>query len=199
MIKNIVFDMGNVLLDFNPEVCLHAFAETEEDRAVIRKELFGGPEWIEGDRGTLKNAEKFAPVSRRVPERLHAALQKCVDEWDMCMKPVPGAREFCAYAKENGYGIYVLSNADDRFPHYFPRFQPYDYFDGILVSSDVRLIKPDVRIYQHFLEKFGLRAEKCLFLDDRAENVEGAKKAGMQGMQFLGNFEEIKNSLKRNA
>lgn len=192
MIKNIVLDMGNVLLTFNPEICLNAFLDKEEDRAIIRKELFEGPEWIQGDYGLITNAQRYKPVSKRVPSRLHLALKKCVEEWDMCMKPVPGAMNFCEYVKDKGYGIYVLSNACNGFYKYFPNFAEISYFNGVLVSSDVHMIKPEEGIYTHFLETYGLCAEECLFIDDRPENVEGGRKVGMNGFIFTGDFEAVK-------
>lgn len=195
MIKNIIFDMGNVLLDYDPEVCLRHFIEKEEDRAWIRRELFQGPEWIEGDLGHLTDAERFDGVSLRVPERLHRELRQCVDEWHMCMQPVPGAKEFCGYVKEKGCRVYVLSNASNSFYKYFPRFAPLDYFDGIVVSCDIHIIKPDIRIYQHLLDKYHLLPEECFFIDDVAANVEGAGKAGIHGAVFQGDFEDIKKSL----
>lgn len=197
MIQNIVLDMGNVLLDYNPEVCLNKFLDSEEDRAVIRQELFQGPEWIQGDLGYLKDEERFTPVSARVPKRLHPKLKQCVEQWDMCMLPLPGAREFCADAKEKGFRLYVLSNASDAFYRYFPNFRPLDYFDGIVVSADVHIIKPDIRIYQYLMEKYSLKPEECFFIDDREDNVEGAKNAGMNGAVFRGDFEEIKEQLQK--
>jgi len=194
MIKNIILDMGNVLLSFDPEVCLNAFLSTEEDRAIIRKELFGGPEWIMGDYGTITNAERYEPVSKRVPERLHTQLKQCVDKWDMCMEPIPGAREFCSYIKEKGYGIYVLSNACNGFYSYFPRFREISSFDGVMVSSDVHMIKPEKRIYEHFLNTYHLKAEECLFIDDRTENVEGGQSVGINGFVFEGDFDAIKSA-----
>lgn len=128
MIKNIVLDMGNVLLDYNPDVCLNLFVDSEEDRSIIRRELFEGPEWVQGDLGEIRDSERFAGVSLRVPERLHGALKECVEKWDVCMVPLPGAREFCEYAREQGYGLYVLSNASDAFYRYFPALAPLDFF-----------------------------------------------------------------------
>lgn len=192
MIKNIIFDMGNVLLDYDPEVCLRHFVEKEEDRAIIRRELFQGPEWVQGDLGHITDEERFDGVSLRVPKRLHRELRQCVEQWHMCMQPVPGAREFCSHAKEKGYRLYVLSNASNSFYRYFPRFAPLDYFDGIVVSCDIHLIKPDIRIYRYLLEKFHLLPEECFFMDDVAANVEGAGKAGIRGAVFQGDFEEMK-------
>ncbi len=193
MIKNIVFDMGNVLLRYDPEVPLQMFCATEEERSAIRKELFEGPEWVEGDLGTITNDMKYERVKARIPLHMHAALKRCVYEWRVCIEPVRGALAFCEYARKKGCGLYVLSNASDEFYEYFPIFSPFDYFDGIVISSDVHMVKPDVRIYRHLMEKYRLSPEKCLFLDDTEENVAGARQAGMQGMVFRGDYEEVKN------
>ena len=177
-------------------MCLQAYVEDEKDRDLIRKELFQGPEWAQGDLGVITNAERYDGVSRRVPERLHTALRNCVDHWMMCMKPLPGAKAFCDGLKEKGYHLYLLSNADFTIYDYFPDFVPFSYFDGKLVSADVHIVKPDVRIYQLLMETYGLNPEECLFVDDRMDNVEGAKKAGMQGVQFLGDYKKVENFLK---
>lgn len=188
--------MGNVLLSYNPDVCLECFVEKEEDRAVIKKELFEGPEWVEGDLGYLTDAGRFDGVSKRVPERLHDALKKCTTGWMMCMKPVPGAREFCGFVKEKGLRIYVLSNASNSFYDYFPNFMSFDYFDGIVVSCDLHIVKPDIRIYEYLLEKYELRPEECFFIDDVTANIEGAEKAGINGAVFSGDFEEMKGFIR---
>ena len=196
MIKNIIFDMGNVLLQYDPGVCLHHFVEQEEDRALIRRELFEGTEWVEGDLGHITDEERFDGVSRRVPERLHGELKACTEQWHMCMRPVAGAKEFCGYAKEQGYRLFVLSNASSSFYQYFQRFAPLDYFDGIVVSCDIHMIKPDVRIYQYLLDKYQLTPEESFFIDDMPENVAGAQKAGIRGAIFHGDFEKIRKSLE---
>lgn len=128
--------MGNVLLDFNPDAVLDEFCSSEEEKDVIRKELFEGPEWLMGDKGEIKDCERFDLVKQRVPEKYHKALKDCADKWDICMYPLPGAKEFCEYVKAHGYKIYVLSNASDLFYEYFPRLLPLDFFDGVFVSSD---------------------------------------------------------------
>lgn len=195
MIKNLVFDMGNVLLTYNPEVCLDYFLTREEDKAVIRRELFEGAEWEQGDLGLLTDIERFYEVRKRVPKRLHEALKNCAVEWPMCMKPVSGAREFCDFARKNGYKLYVLSNASSSFYNYFPNFAPFTYFDGILVSRDVGMIKPDGRIYQHLFEKYALKPEECFFVDDRRENIEAARQEGMEGIVFEGDYDVVRQTL----
>lgn len=191
MIKNIVLDMGNVLLDYNPEFVIEQFCTSEEEKTVIREELFNGPEWALGDRGDIKDKERFDLVKVRVPEQYHGTLRKCTDNWSICMNPLPGAREFCEWARKTGYGIYVLSNASDLFYEYFPKFLPLTFFDGVFVSSDYLMLKPDLEIYRTFLKKYDLKAEECFFIDDREVNVIGARQAGFQAMQFTGDFQEV--------
>ena len=196
MIKNIVFDMGNVLLDFNPQASMQILKIKEEAQPVMLKELFGGKEWVQLDLGNISVDEAYKSIKQRVPEEFHADLRKCIDGWDVCMVPVEGAKEFCSFVKEKGYGVYVLSNAHKSFYTYFPRYFDLEFFDGVTVSADVHIVKPDVRIYEHLLEKYDLKAEECLFIDDRADNVEGAIKAGMKAVQFKNDFKKIRKTVE---
>ena len=196
MIKNVVLDMGNVLLDFDPEFVMNMFCSSPEEKEIINKELFNGPEWKMGDRGDIKDKDRFDLVKVRVPEKYHEALKNCADRWDVCMTPLNGAREFCESVKESGFGIYVLSNASDLFYVYFPKFLPLDFFDGVFVSADYRMLKPDVEIYKTFLEKYGLQGDECLFIDDREDNIEGARKAGLNTFRFMGDYQEIITRLR---
>ena len=196
MIKNVVLDMGNVLLDFRPEYVMDQFCSSEEEKDVIRRELFEGPEWPLGDRGDIKDKDRFDLVKVRVPEKYHEALKNCALHWDICMDPLDGAKEFCEKVKEKGYKIFVLSNASDLFYVYFPKFLPLDFFDGVFVSSDYLMLKPDVEIYKTFLDKYGLKGEECLFIDDRQDNIEGAGKAGLNTFRFEGNYEKVLDQLK---
>ena len=196
MIKNIIFDMGNVLLDYNPDIILNQVCDTEEEKQIIKKELFAGPEWAMGDRGDITNAERYNLVKKRVPENLHDKLKKCVENWDVCMVSVEGAGEFMAYAKQKGYGLYVLSNAAIEFYQYFPRQIDMDFFDGIVVSGEVHMLKPNTDIYHYLLKRHHLNPKECVFIDDREDNVQGAEKTGIKGFVFKGDFEKLKKTLE---
>ena len=173
MVSNVILDMGNVLLTYNPKVPLDLFCDTPEEKEAIHRELFLGPEWVQGDLGNLTDSQKYESIKRRIPEPMHAALKRCVHEWEVCMEPVAGAREFCEEAKSRGKRL----------------------FDGIVVSSDLHLIKPDRRIYRHLLDAYQLRPGECLFIDDRQENVEAARQEGMLAEVFTGNFDAIRARL----
>lgn len=196
MIKNIIFDMGNVLLDYNPDAAMQMLGINEKAKPVIMKELFGGNEWVQLDLGNISVDEAFENIKQRIPEEYHTDLRKCIDGWDVCMVPVEGAKEFCEAVKSEGFGVYILSNAHKSFYSYFPRYFDLDFFDGVVVSADVHTVKPDIKIYKHLLEKYNLKAEECLFIDDRADNVDGALKSGMKAVQFKNDFEEIKKSIE---
>lgn len=198
-IKHLIFDMGNVLMRYDPEVPLQEFVKSDEARDLIRKELFGGPEWVEADRGMISPEAMYESVAKRIPTQYHEELKKCVYEWNICMKPLEGSVKLCEDARKWGYQTYILSNAAQSFYDYFPRFSSLDEFDGAVVSSDVHLIKPDVRIYEYLLEKYQLNPQECLFLDDREDNVEGARKAGMQAILFTEDYESLRQFLMKNA
>ena len=193
--KNIIFDMGRVLLKFDPYVSLNTYCDNKEDIDLLYKELFEGPEWIMGDEGKITNGQRYELVKMRVPERLHRTLKMVVENWDMCMEPVEGALEFYKLVKEKGYHTYVLSNACNRFYNYFPKHYDLKSFEGVVVSSDVKMIKPNPAIYEYILKTYHLNPEECLFIDDVEMNVKAAKAAGIKGFVFKNNYEELKKSL----
>ena len=196
MIKNVILDMGNVLLSYDPHVILNKVCETEEEKQLILTNLFESEIWLMGDRGDITNEQRYDLVKERLPEELHPKLKDCVAHWDICMLPINGAKKFCYRCREEGYGVYVLSNACSRFYDYFPRYYDMDSFDGVMVSSDVHLIKPDTRIYELLCNTYDLKPQECMFIDDRPENVEAACNVGMKGVVFTGDFALVENELK---
>ena len=183
--------MGNVLLSYDPHVILDKVCETEEEKQLILTNLFESEIWLMGDRGEITNDERYDLAKEHLPEKLHPKLKECVAHWDICMRPIAGAKEFCHRCREAGYHIYVLSNACNHFYDYFPKHYDMNFFDGVMVSSDVHLIKPDTRIYELLCETYDLNPEECVFIDDRPENVEAAKRVGMKGIVFEGDYKVV--------
>lgn len=184
MIKNIILDMGNVLIEYDVNRPLDALCPDDESKKIIRRELFESEIWLEGDRGNITDAEMLAAAKARVPEKYHAALEECERHWPDFLNRIDGAPEFCRAMRESGKNIYVLSNASGR-------FYDMDFFDGVVVSCDLNIIKPESGIYEYILGKYGLGADECLFIDDREENVRGAEKVGMSAVKFENNYGEI--------
>ncbi|MBQ8149894.1 MAG: HAD family phosphatase [Clostridia bacterium] len=185
MIRNIVFDMGNVLLRFDPDLFIKRVGvEDEADAAILRRELFRSLEWVQMDRGRLNEQEALQLIRPRVPERLHHALEELILRWERPILPVPGMANFVRDCRRAGYRIYLLSNASRRLHEYWSGVPGHEYFDGEFVSADHMLVKPQQSIYRRFCEVFGLEASECLFIDDFPLNIEGAVTAGWQGIVF---------------
>ncbi len=191
MIKNVIFDMGNVLLDFDPCTQLDAACQSEKAKEILIKELYGGEEWIQRDLGNISVDGLYNGVAARIPQEYHADLKKCIEIWHSFMIPLEGAKEFLQKVKNSGYKVFILSNASEDFYTYFTKHFDLDFFDGCIVSADIHIIKPDERIYRYLLGKYNLKAEECLFIDDREDNVKGAESIGIKGFLFRNNYDEI--------
>lgn len=191
-IQNVILDMGNVLLKYDPDYSLNRLCKNEEAKPIIKKEFFQGSEWIQTDLGVITPEERYEFVKRRIPEEYRADFKAVSDNWDICMTPLDNAREFCEWLRQRGFKVFVLSNASEEFYRYFPRHFDLDFFDGIVVSCNLNLIKPDLRIYEHLLGKYSLLPEECLFVDDVKDNTDAAEKVGMKALCFKGDYEKVK-------
>ncbi len=196
MIKNIVFDMGNVLVRFDPELFMDRYSLTGEDRKLIRNEVFRSVEWIMLDRGVIDEEIAEQRILPRLPERLHDAARGLIEKWDDPIVPVEGMLELLQALKAKGYRLYLLSNATTRQPIYWARVEASKLMDGALISAEVKLLKPDPQIYRTFLRKFALRPEECVFIDDTPINVEGALYENMAGIVFNMDVPALAESLR---
>lgn len=196
MIRNIVFDMGQVLLRFIPDLFIERLGVEGEDKKLLNREVFRSLEWARMDRGSLTDEEAARIICRRVPERLHDAVHKLVAMWDRPILAVEGTEELIAELKEKGYKIYLLSNASYRQHDYWPKLPASRYFDGTLVSADVKLVKPQPEIYRLLCETFSLVPDECVFIDDAINNAEGAFLCGMHPIVFHDDVNELRERLR---
>ena len=196
MIKNIIFDMGNVLIHFDRAAFLDAVDAEGEDRELLLREVFLSVEWSMMDRGSLTEEQAAERMCSHVPERLHEKVHALVDRWDRPILPVEGMAELVRELRENGYGIYLLSNASYRQHEYWPKIPGSEYFMDTLVSADHKLVKPQPEIYLHALYQFGVKADECVFIDDATPNVEAAVYCGMSGIAFHNDTVELRRKLR---
>ena len=197
MIHNIIFDMGNVLIHWRPELFMERMELPQEDRRLLMEEVFGSVEWIQLDRGSIPFDQGIAAMCRRLPERLHStARELTLSWWKDHLLPVDGMAELVRELKEMGLGIYLLSNAKLDLPLYFDQIPGSEYFDGRIVSADWKLLKPQPELYQVLLREYGLKAEECFFIDDLNINIEAAILTGMSGTIFRG-LEPLRQALRQ--
>lgn len=200
MIKNIVFDMGHVLVDYSSKpVCEH-FIEDVLDRERVRTAVFVSPEWNMLDIGVLTDEQALEQICSRLPQRLHEAAALCLRDWHLYnMKPIREMEPVVRDLKTKGYGIYVCSNAAIRLVDlYRDLFPAPECYDGVLFSAEVKCIKPQKEIYYHLFERFSLKPEECYFIDDLPINIEGGRACGMDGYCFAdGDMEKLKAVLEK--
>lgn len=196
MIKNIVFDMGQVLLDFNPEEFLNRVGvKDNNDRQLLKEEIYQSIEWAKMDRGLLTEEQATKIIEQRVPERLRQYVEDLVCNWSDSIIPIAGAKQLIQELKENGYKIYLLSNTSYKFNEFFKRVPGSEYFDGEVVSCDVKMIKPELGIYNHLLDKYSLKADETVFIDNSCSNVEAATCLGINGIVFHGDYAKVREKL----
>lgn len=196
MVKNIVFDMGNVLLRFDREEFLDAAGVAKEDREILLRRVFLSTDWVKLDWGTHDEAEAVERMCLGLPARLHPAVHQLVECWDEPIRPMAGMEALVRELKDKGYSLYLLSNASRRQHAYWPRVPGQDCFAGTVISADLGVIKPDAAIYEALYKKFSLKPEECLFIDDSPYNIEGGIRTGMDGIVFYGDVPALRAELK---
>ena len=185
-IQAVVFDFGGVLLDWNPRYLYRPFFP-ENPQAM--EDFFlevGFHEWnLSLDKGR-PFAEAVPELSAQFPH--HSELIRAFDErWHHCIGGrIEGTIDILRTLKEAGtHSLYGLSNwSAETFYRIRPDYEFFDWFDFIVLSGEVKLIKPDPAIFQYLLDQTGQPAEACVFIDDMAYNVEAAQQLGIRGIQF---------------
>lgn len=186
MIKNIVFDVGKVLVDFNWKQVFTALGFEGETYRKVEEATVKSAAWGEFDRGKLTDEEVLQSFLAQAPD--------CETEIRTFWEHVPDTIRRYDYAeswiqdlKEKGYKVYLLSNYPNRTYHLTRKELSFvDMVDGGIFSYQIKKIKPDPAIYQALFEKYSLVPEECVFLDDNGDNVAAARKLGMKAIQFHG-------------
>ncbi len=200
MIKNIVFDMGKVLLDYDSMRACRHFAEGEEDQKLICSAVFDSQEWTLLDLGFISEEEGLARMCAHLPKRLRPAAKQCFDHWpEYCMWKIAPMENLVRELKAKGYGLYICSNASIRLTSCCMEVIPAaECFDGMLFSAEIKYMKPQKEMYEQLFLRFDLKPEECYFIDDLPMNIEGARACGMDGHCFAdGSIENLKKDLEK--
>ena len=183
MIKNIIFDVGMVLVNWDPHAAFQELGFDEKTEEAVGNATVYSDAWNESDRSVLDAEEQLAVFVQNAPEyekeiRLFwENVARAIYQYDY-------SRAWIRELKQKGYHVYILSNYG-AWTYAKTKDQSLGFLkdvDGALFSFEVKQIKPEPEIYHSLLERFHLRAEECVFLDDRQNNVDGAIACGIVGL-----------------
>ncbi len=198
MIKNIVFDLGNVLLSFVPSEYLIKKNYPDNIRNSILRDIFQSTEWKMLDNGDITVPEAIESIAAKSSLKREEIALVFNFRRDI-MFPLDDNAKLLPELRKQGYKLYYLSNFPlDVFQEIKNDFYFFRHFDGGIISAEVRLSKPDIRFYEYLIGKYSLNPSESLFIDDVEENVRAAEKAGMKAMFTDGSLniaEQLKKKL----
>jgi putative hydrolase of the HAD superfamily len=195
VIKNIIFDLGNVLLDFDPKTYVKSKI-AEEKVEEIYKCIFQSDEWPMLDRGVISEEEaKKNIIARNI--KCEKLINIVFENWYDILIPIENSVNVLRKLREEGYKVYYLSNFHlAAFEHINTKYNLFELFDGGVVSYKEKLLKPEREIYERIINEYDLEPSATLFIDDMKENIEAAMNLGLRGI-VLKNPNDLKIELEK--
>jgi putative hydrolase of the HAD superfamily len=181
LIKNIIFDLGNVIIDFSPEEYVKSKINQEKVDEIY-KCIFQSEEWPMLDRGTIdeENARKNI-INRNVKNE--ELINLVFENWHDILIPIESSINILKRLKEKGYSVYYLSNFHyTAFEYINKEYDLFKIFDGGVFSFKEKLLKPEKEIYDKIIREYNLKPNETVFIDDMKVNVEAAKEFGLEGI-----------------
>ena len=191
MIKNIIFDMVGVILRFDTEGYFTDHGFSDEDRRILKREVFGSLEWARQDRGSITDEEAVAAVCARTPAHLHGAVRDFIYRENRAILQVDGMEALLGKLKEQGFRLFLLTNTCTRQHVFWPAVPESRYFDDTLISADVGLVKPQPEIFMLACERFGIVPSQTAYIDDTPMNAEAAYHIGMHAFVFHDDIDDL--------
>ncbi len=199
MIRNVIFDFGNVLGRYCPEEMTAALVSDPEAAAIICPVVFDRLYWDKLDDGSITDDEVKAGIRSRLDPQYHEIACRIYDRWHTLMPPVPAMQALVADIKAAGGRLYLLSNISIGFARQYGEVdwirELFSLFDGLVFSGPIGLAKPDRAIFEYVLNRYGLRAEECVFIDDSPKNVAACEAVGIHGILFDGDAQKVRDTL----
>lgn len=181
---NLVFDLGGVVVRWDPDAIIAGVFSEPRIRARVKADVFGHADWLELDRGTLGREEAIARAAERsgvapseIKRLLHAVPPSLV--------VFPETVELLHRLKRKGHPLYCLSNMHFASIEYLEKMHTFwNVFDGAVISCRLQLCKPEAGIYEHLLRTYALDPAETLFIDDVQKNLDAAAKLGIGTLKF---------------
>lgn len=199
MIKNVIFDLGNVIIKGTHSSIIKEFARNDEEKKFIEEIFLKAPEWNLLDTGIITNNEAIIEIQKRTDKKFHNLIETSLHEWYKKIYINEDIVNIARKLKLQEYNIYILSNMAEATYLYIREDDFFKLCDGIVISAYENVKKPDIKIFKTLLERYNINAEECLFIDDDDTNRSyvTANKLGILGRRVEPNSsEDIKKMLK---
>ena len=189
MIKNIIFDLGNVIINYDQDKIINNFTIDEDEKIFIKETIFKSPEWKLLDLGQITNNAAIEEIQKRNDIKYNKLINIFLHEWYKTQPINEDVVEIAKKLKERNYNIYVLSNMAKETYEYFKNIDFFKVCNGIVISSHENVKKPDERIFNILLTRYKLNPKECLFIDDDDTNksYDTANKIGILGRRVKPN------------
>ena len=182
---NIVFDLGGVVFNWQPEAIIKSIFEDTHAQDLVRKEIFEHSDWVELDRGTiaLEQAIDRGATRTGLPCRDIERLLKAVPYF---LTPIKATIDLIFKLSNTENRLFVLSNMHlASIAHLEQHHEIWSVFDGVVISSRIQMVKPELQIFEYLLEQYRLEPSETIFIDDMPENLAAASSKGIQTIRFV--------------
>lgn len=194
MIKNVVFDFGQVMVRFEPKYMVEQYVSEEVDAKILEEVVFDRLYWDRLDAGTITDNEVMEACKSRLPERLWNTAENIYYNWIYNIPEIKGMADLIQRIK-NKYGkhVFLLSNISRYFADHAKEIPVLGLFENCIFSAVCGIVKPNEEIFEYLCKECNILPEETLFVDDSSKNIEGAKSFGINGYLFDGNVERLQN------
>jgi putative hydrolase of the HAD superfamily len=184
LVRNIIFDLGGVVLEWNPDKILDGYYTDPGARAAMKAALFKHPDWLQMDRGTLTESEVLERLKARTGRPL-AELSGLFEAVRSSLQPKADTVALVERLAQRQVPLYCLSNmAASTFAYLRAQHGFWDAFRGIVISGEIKMMKPEREIFEYLLHRYDLSPAETVFVDDHAPNIQAAETLGMHTVWF---------------
>jgi putative hydrolase of the HAD superfamily len=182
---NIVFDLGGVVFKWQPDAIIRSIFKDTDTQNLVRKGVFEHSDWIELDRGSITPAQAIVRGAARTGLR-NEDVERLLEAVPPFLTPIEATIELIHELSGTSNRLFVLSNMHLASITYLEqRHTFWDVFDGIVISSRIKMVKPEIQIYEHLLNRYQLQPVDTVFIDDLQENLAAASSIGIQTIKFV--------------
>lgn len=194
----VLFDLGNVVLNWDTRSIVQGLQIDEPKQTLVKKELFGHRDWLDFDRGLVTEQELIGGVAKRSGLDI-PALEHCLLQAKKSLIEIEATIELMTEIHSSGIEMYCLSNMPTETFDYIKSRSFFNFFSGVVISGNIKMMKPEPEIFSYTLNRFNLSAGSTLFVDDSLANIMAAEKMGISCVHFKRTddcYRKIRNALE---